>query len=131
MITNTHNESQGFQAANLYANICPFEGDSQTGVASMCKAKVTFADIGKTVTVPEGTRLIDIAEGVGSGIMYGCRQCSCGRCMTEVVDGEDRLEPPSVLEIKVLEHHEGGANSRLACQVKVRGDVTLRPRPQA
>ena len=97
----------------------------------MCKANVTFADIGKTVTVPEGTRLIDISEGVGSGIMYGCRQCGCGRCMTEVVAGEDGLEPPSVLEIKVLEHYEGGANSRLACQVRVKGDVTLRPRPQA
>jgi ferredoxin len=95
----------------------------------MCRAKVSFADIGKTVTVPEGTRLIDISEDVGTGIVYGCRQCNCGRCMVEVVDGEDGLEPPSVLEIKVLEYHEGGANSRLACQAKIVGDVTLRPRP--
>ncbi|MBN2752944.1 MAG: (2Fe-2S)-binding protein [Rhodospirillaceae bacterium] len=94
----------------------------------MCKAKVTFADIDKTVTVPEGTRLIDISEDVGTGIIYGCRQCSCGRCMVEVIDGEDGLDPPSVLEIKVLEHHEGGANSRLACQARITGDVTLRPR---
>lgn len=96
----------------------------------MCKANVTFADIARTVTVPEGTRLMDISEDADSGIVYGCRQCSCGRCMVEVIDGDDRLAPPSVLEIKVLEHHGGSGNSRLACQVKVLGDVTLRPMPR-
>lgn len=96
----------------------------------MGKVNVTFSDTEKTVTVPLGTRLIDISQDADTGIVYGCRQCNCGTCMVEVVDGEDGLYPPSVLEIKVLEHHEGGANSRLACQAKVIGDVALRPRPR-
>ena len=96
----------------------------------MCKATVTFADVGKSVRVPEGTRLIDVSDDAETGIVYGCRQCSCGRCMVEVVEGEDGLAPPTVLEIEVLDHHEGGARSRLACQAKVVGDVTLRPRPR-
>lgn len=96
----------------------------------MRKAKVTFADIGKTVTVPEGTHLLDVSEDVGTGIVYGCRQCGCGTCMMEVVEGEEGLAPPSVLELRVLEHHEAGAHRRLACQARIVGDVTLRPRPQ-
>ena len=39
----------------------------------MPKAKVTFEDIGVTITVPAGTRLIDVSERVGAGITYGCR----------------------------------------------------------
>lgn len=94
----------------------------------MPKAKVTFVESNETITVPVGTSLQDISEEVQTGIVYGCRQCSCGTCMTEVIEGPNGLEPPSVLEIEVLEFHGASANTRLACQCKVTGDVTLRPR---
>lgn len=93
----------------------------------MPKAKVTFEDINETVVVPAGTSLEDISEQTETGIVYGCRQCSCGTCMTEVIEGMENLEPASVLEIDVLEFHGASASTRLACQAKVKGDVTLRP----
>ena len=44
----------------------------------MPKAKVIFEDIGVSVTVPAGTRLIEVSEKVGAGITYGCREGDCG-----------------------------------------------------
>jgi ferredoxin len=95
----------------------------------MCRAKLRFAQSGETATAPVGTRLLELSEEVETGIVYGCRQGRCGQCMVEVVDGEAGLSPPSVMEIKALEHFEAGARSRLACQVRIVGDVVLRPRP--
>ena len=37
----------------------------------MPRAKVTFQDIDVSVTVPAGTRLIEVSEKVGAGIVYG------------------------------------------------------------
>lgn len=48
----------------------------------MAKAKVTFEDIGVSVTVPAGTRLIEVSEKVGAGITYGCREGECCTCLT-------------------------------------------------
>ena len=53
----------------------------------MPKAKVTFQDIGVTVTVPAGTRLIEVSEKVGAGITYGCREGECCTCLTKIVSG--------------------------------------------
>ena len=36
----------------------------------MAKAKIKFADVNVTVTVPVGTRIIEISEKVGSYIAY-------------------------------------------------------------
>ncbi len=93
----------------------------------MPKAKVTFADTGETIDVNPGTSLVNVSEQTETGIMYGCRQCSCGTCMTEVVEGMDNLDPASVMEIDVLEFHGASANTRLACQTRIQGDVTFRP----
>jgi len=68
----------------------------------MAKASITFEDINVTVTAPAGTRLIEISEKVGSGIVYGCREGECGTCITKVTEGWNNLTEPSVLEDKVL-----------------------------
>jgi ferredoxin len=94
----------------------------------MAKARLTFADIGISVTVPAGTRVIDISEKVGSGIIYGCREGDCGTCMMKVTEGWENLTVASVLEDKVLREHMGGRHERLACQAQVlNGDITVRP----
>lgn len=53
----------------------------------MPKAQVTFEDIEVTVTVPAGTRLIEVSEKIGAGITYGCREGECGTCMMKIVSG--------------------------------------------
>src|SRR5512141_1637473 len=57
----------------------------------MPKAKVTFEDVGVTVTVPAGTRLIEVSEKVGAGITYGCREGDCCTCLTKIVAGPEHL----------------------------------------
>jgi ferredoxin len=93
----------------------------------MAKAKVIFEDIDLAVNVPVGTRVIEVSEKVGSGIIYGCRECDCGTCMMEVTKGWDNLSTPSVLEDKVLRENMGGRHQRLACQAQILGDVTVKP----
>lgn len=94
----------------------------------MPKAQVTFEDIGVTVTVPAGTRLIEVSEKIGAGLTYGCREGECGTCMMKIVSGGDHLAVPSVLEDKVLKENYAGVNNRLACQAQVLGGhVVVRP----
>ena len=94
----------------------------------MPKAKVTFQDIGVTVTVPAGTRLIEVSEKVGAGITYGCREGECCTCLTRIVSGHEHLAEPSVLEHQVLRDNLAPRRHRLACQAQVlKGDVVVRP----
>lgn len=93
----------------------------------MAKAKLTFADIGVTVTVPAGTRIIEVSEKVGAGILYGCRESDCGTCLTEVVSGMGNLSEASIFERTTLAEKKAGPNMRLACQTLVLGDATIKP----
>ena len=88
---------------------------------AMPKANVTFENIGLTVSVPAGTRLIEISEKVGAGITYGCREGECCTCTVKVVSGMENMSERSVLEDKVLQENMAGRNDRLACQAQVLG----------
>ena len=93
----------------------------------MPKAKITFSDISQTVNVPAGTRVIEVSEKIGSGIIYGCREGDCGSCMMEVTSGWNNLTEPSVLEEKVLKDNMAGRHNRLACQAQIIGDCEVKP----
>ncbi|MGV3582986.1 MAG: 2Fe-2S iron-sulfur cluster-binding protein [Methylophilus sp.] len=118
----------------------------------MAKAKVTFSDVGVTVVVPVGSRIIDLSESVGSYIAYSCREGDCGVCMFEVVKGQENLSEITADEKTVLKHrfyeiidgwratsdiaqlqtkmqreNFAGKCCRLACQTQVYGDVTVAP----
>ena len=94
----------------------------------MPKAKVTFDDIGVTLTVPAGTRLIEVSEKVGAGITYGCREGECATCLTKVVSGAENLADPSVLEDQVLKDSFAPRGHRLACQAQVLGgEIHVKP----
>jgi ferredoxin len=94
----------------------------------MAKATVTFEDIHVTVTVPAGTRIIEISEKVGSGIPYGCREGDCGTCMMKVTEGLNNLTERSALEDKILRENLAGKQNRLACQAQVLGgNISVSP----
>ncbi|HOB62989.1 MAG TPA: 2Fe-2S iron-sulfur cluster-binding protein [Candidatus Competibacteraceae bacterium] len=93
----------------------------------MAKSQLTFSDINLTVTVPAGSRVIEISEKVNSGIVYGCREGDCGTCLMKVTEGMDNLSEPSALELRILKEHFAGKDMRLACQAQVLGDATVRP----
>lgn len=93
----------------------------------MSKYNITFADINATVTVPRGTRIVEVAEKVGASITFGCKENDCGDCMVEVLQGADNLSPPSALETDLLKKKFAKPGARLACQAMVLGDVTVKP----
>ncbi|SDF98387.1 2Fe-2S iron-sulfur cluster-binding protein [Alloyangia pacifica] len=94
----------------------------------MTKSQLTFTDVDLTVTVPAGTRIIEISEKIGAGITYGCREGDCGTCLTHVVEGAEHLSEPSALELRVLKENLAGHSDRLACQCQVLGGaVKVRP----
>ncbi|MEN2495192.1 MAG: hypothetical protein TECD_01110 [Hyphomicrobiaceae bacterium hypho_1] len=94
----------------------------------MEKAKVTFSDVAISVNVPVGTRIIEISEKVGSGIIYGCREGDCGTCITRVEYGLENLSKPSALETEVLTTNLAGQDDRLACQTRINGgEIKVRP----
>lgn len=93
----------------------------------MAKANLTFKDIGLTVSVPVGVRVIEISEKVGAGIVYGCREGDCGTCMMKVEEGWENLSTPSIIEDKVLRDNLAGRHYRMACQAQIIGDVTVSP----
>lgn len=93
----------------------------------MAKGKITFEDINQTVNVPAGTRVIEVSEKIGAGIIYGCREGDCGTCIMEVTEGWNNLTTPSVLEEKVLKENMAGRHNRLACQAQILGDCKVKP----
>lgn len=94
----------------------------------MAKAQLSFADIDVTITVPAGTRVIEISDKLNSGIIYGCREGDCGTCLMKVVEGMENLSEPSALETRVLKEHFVGPDARLACQAQVLGgEIVVRP----
>ncbi|MFZ2163729.1 MAG: 2Fe-2S iron-sulfur cluster binding domain-containing protein [Sideroxyarcus sp.] len=93
----------------------------------MPKANVTFEKLGITVSVPAGTRLIEISEKIGAGITYGCREGECCSCAVKVVSGMEHMSERSVLEDKVLQENMAASDQRLACQAQVLGgDITVK-----
>ena len=94
----------------------------------MPKANVTFADVSVMVSVPAGTRLIEISEMVGAGITYGCREGECCTCLTKIVSGAEYLAAPSILEDQVLKDNLAPRRHRLACQAQILGgEIVVRP----
>ena len=91
----------------------------------MPKAKVTFEDVGVTLVVPAGTRLIEVSEKVGAGITYGCREGECCTCLTRIVSGAENLAAPSLLEDQVLKDNLVPRQYRLACQAQVLGGTVV------
>jgi ferredoxin len=93
----------------------------------MPKANVTFEKLGLTVSVPAGTRLIEISEKIGAGITYGCREGECCTCLVRISSGMENMSERSVLEDKVLQENMAASNQRLACQAQVLGgNITVK-----
>ncbi len=94
----------------------------------MAKAELTLLDINKTVMVTTGTRIIEVSEREGSGIVYGCREGDCATCIMDVVEGWENLSQPSVVEDRILRENAAGRHQRLACQAQILGGkVSVKP----
>jgi 2Fe-2S ferredoxin len=90
--------------------------------------KVKFMPANVEVDASNGESLLDIALNHGIEIQHACGGfCACTTCHCEILEGADRLESPDSDELERLDVlSERTPTSRLGCQAKVKGDVTVR-----
>lgn len=87
--------------------------------------KVHFLLEDLLVEAPEGTSLRRIAEAAGADLTFGCGTGSCGTCRVRVVEGLSGCSDPGPEERDFLRGLDAPPDQRLACQVRILGDVTL------
>ena len=74
---------------------------------------------------PLGTPLQDIADAGGADITFGCRSGSCGTCRVRILEGRRHCSGKDREERDFLAALGAPEDQRLACQVKVWGDVDV------
>lgn len=85
--------------------------------------RVIFVDEGKAAEFAEGKTLLSCALEMGVAISHVCGgDGACGTCRVEVIDGMERLSPPTPDET----YKEIEPPHRLSCQSKVNGDVLVK-----
>jgi len=89
------------------------------------KAQVIFPLSGQTCEVDVDDTLVDASFRHDLPIRYRCERAVCTTCMTEVLEGMEKLSPPNERESQTLRTVGAAPNYRLACQVSVLGDVKL------
>lgn len=89
------------------------------------KHQISFTT-GESIQVAEGENLSESMDVTNSPILFGCRTGICATCLVRVVDGMAALPPMDEDEEEVLDiYAEDQPNCRLACQLHLKGDVTL------
>ena len=84
---------------------------------------LTFEDEGKTAEFPEGKTVLSCAGEMGVSVSHVCGgDGACGTCRIEVVQGWEKLSPPTPDET----YKELDPPYRLSCQAKLLGDVVLK-----
>ena len=85
--------------------------------------RVTFADAGKAAEVAAGKTLLSCAIDMGIAISHVCGgDGACGTCRVEVIEGWDRMSPPTPDET----YKELDPPYRLSCQAKLADDVIVK-----
>jgi ferredoxin-NADP reductase len=79
-----------------------------------------FVRSGKTCPLPPDRTLLEVAEMHGLSIPYGCRQGSCGTCVTRLLSGKVWMEREDGLEEQLR-----GQGYVLPCVSRALGDVKL------
>ena len=90
------------------------------------KARITYGD-GSIVNSAPGRTLLEVSRANGIAHMSVCGgRARCSTCRTLIVAGNDNLTSPTEAEAHLLGKLSAGPDVRLACQARVRGDVSVR-----
>jgi 2Fe-2S ferredoxin len=91
--------------------------------------KITFLPENKGGEISGGETVLEAAERLGVVLNHECGGvASCSTCRVRITDGSGRapvLSEMDVDEREVLEREQLDGDYRLACQTRVRGDVTV------
>ena len=83
----------------------------------------------KTIEVEKGTRLFDAAREAGLPVASSCGgEFVCGKCVMQVVSGNNNLSPQMVDEKELLIREGNAVTSRISCRATVLGDCTVTTR---
>ncbi len=88
--------------------------------------KVTFKNTGDEVEVADDASLKEVSKIQGWPIAYGCEDGVCGTCIVKAESGKENLGEMGETEAQTLDMMcMKDGDHRLACQCKVKGDVTI------
>jgi ferredoxin len=89
--------------------------------------KLTFLKTGQTWEVPAGTSFLEFCQEQGAPHDFGCTVGSCGTCVLQIEQGATNVNPISQDERETVEMCTSVVGARLGCQLKILGDVSVRP----
>lgn len=88
--------------------------------------RVTLLPSRRVLEVHTETRLFDACRRAGVPLASTCDgDAICARCKVEVLSGAEQLSPVTPAEARLLARVKADPHERMACEVQVRGDVTL------
>ena len=91
------------------------------------RIRITYPD-GRSLSVPRGTSVLE-ASRIGQiphvSLCGGRGRCST--CRVRIVDGLERLPPPTIEERATLARSATAPDIRLACQLRPHHDIAVRP----
>ncbi len=88
--------------------------------------RVTFTPLNITAATRPDETILDAARRAGAPLGNSCGGVGvCARCSVTVLEGADRLSPPTTIETRVATRRGLDPDERLACQAVVRGDCTV------
>ena len=89
--------------------------------------KITFLKTGEAFDVPAGTSFLEFCQTHDAPHEFGCTVGSCGTCVLVLEQGATNVNPISSEELETVEMCTSVSGARLGCQLKVQGDIALRP----
>jgi adenylate cyclase len=89
--------------------------------------RLSFPADERAIDAPPGATVLEAALLARLPIAHACGgQARCSTCRVLVLDGADRLGPPSAAERELADRRRFGPGVRLACQAQVLGDASVR-----
>ena len=89
-------------------------------------AKVIFKNNGEEANAEDGGKLQQTIQTAGWPVAFACEDGVCGTCLIHVTEGAENLSEMDEREKQTLEMMGmDDGEHRLACQCKVKGDVTI------
>jgi ferredoxin len=87
---------------------------------------VTFKNTGQGANATDDQPLKDVVKDANWPIAFACEDGVCGTCLIKTAPGESNLSPMDEKEKITLESMGMDSSThRLACQCRVKGDVTI------
>ena len=97
----------------------------QVPVKSKVKVTISHKGTDTDYTLRQGLGLQALAAAADTPIEFDCRAADCGICVVRVQKNPENLSEPTTEDRDFLKAMRADPDERLACQCRVKGDVTL------